>query len=145
MTSEKSHLEIELERKLLKALGRFDSSLKRVVPLKNSVEEFSDEELGDYEELMSRFARLSDLFLSQYLRLRVQQEDPAFRGSFKDVLNQSEKLGLITSGDEWFKIRELRNKQAHEYEESDLIALFVQVLQSKPLLQSIPRIFRHET
>lgn len=128
---------ITLAKKLQKALTRFESTLARLPPIKDTIDEFSDEQLGTYDEMMSRFARLSDIFLSQYLRGLLKKSDPAFRGSFRDSLNLGEKLGYLDSANEWYKIRELRNRQAHEYEEDDLLGLFRAVLAQVPRLKSI--------
>jgi len=35
--------------------------------------------------------------------------------SFLDVLDKLEKLGIISSAENWLKLRKLRNKLAHEY------------------------------
>ncbi|MGK5082242.1 hypothetical protein WDW37_02970 [Bdellovibrionota bacterium FG-1] len=126
-----------LERKLSKALGRFEASVLRLPSLKSTTDAFTDVELGAYDEMMARFARVTDIFLSQYIRALIKKADPAFRGSFRDSLDQAEKLGYIDSADEWYQIRELRNRQAHEYEEDDLIALFRLVLDQKLRIESI--------
>jgi hypothetical protein len=128
---------VSLQRKLSKALDRFESSYHRLPPMKSTVESYTDEELGSYDEFMSRFARLTDIFLSQYIRARLQIEDPAFRGSLLDSLNLAEKLGMIDSAKAWYEIRELRNRQAHEYEEEELIKLFKQTIDEVPRISSV--------
>ena len=128
---------ISLQRKLGKALARFEASFHRLPPLKATVDDYTDEELGSYDEFMSRFARLTDIFLSQYIRARLQIGDPAFRGSLLDSLNLAEKLGLIDSAKAWYDIRELRNRQAHEYEEDELLKLFKETKDQVPRITSI--------
>ncbi len=130
----------EIKNKLLKAIARLESSIQRLPSIKNSIDDFTDEELGLYEEFMSRFGRLSDIFLSQYIRTQVKKSDPAFRGSFKDFLDQAEKLSYIDSSEEWYKIRELRNRQAHEYEDKDLIGLFKDTLNQVDRLRLISKL-----
>lgn len=39
----------------------------------------------------------------------LKRDDPSFDGGFRDALNRSEKLGLITEAHERFEIRQLRN------------------------------------
>ena len=56
-----------IETKLSKALSRLELSFHRLPALPKKFDAFSDEDLGRYEEFMSRFARLTDLFLSQFL------------------------------------------------------------------------------
>jgi hypothetical protein len=126
-----------LEEKIKKAQLRLKSSQKRLPNLPKSIDIMSDEDLGKFEEFLSRFGRLTDIFMAQYLRARVQEGDPAFRGTLRDVLDYSEKMNLIDSADEWYLIRELRNKMAHEYEEEDLLAIFQKALQSMNRIDSI--------
>ncbi len=135
----------EIEGKLLKALARFESSLGRLPAMKDSVDSFSDQELGVYDEFMSRFARLTDIFLSRYVRACVKRSDPAFRGSFRDSLDLAEKLGVIDSANEWYGIRELRNRQAHEYEDEDLLNLFRETLAQTDRIRSIKKAVTHAT
>lgn len=94
------------------------------------------ERLETWESFVARFSRVSDIFLSKYIRLKVLNEDPAFRGSFRDFLDMSEKIGLVTSASEWMQVRELRNKTAHEYTRDDLKVVFEQVLKMTPFLLS---------
>ncbi len=35
--------------------------------------------------------------------------------SFIDILDRLEKLGIITSSDDWIRVRKLRDKLTHEY------------------------------
>ena len=133
----KSPLILNLEVKLGKALTRLEASHLRLPTLPTKGQAFDDEGLGRFEEFMSRYARLTDIFMSQYLRARVVAGDPAFRGTLRDILDQAEKSMLIDSADEWFAIRELRNRQAHEYEEDDLLGIFQQALKSWPRIKSI--------
>ncbi len=45
---------------------------------------------------------------------------------FIDILNKLEKLGLISSSEQWQKLREIRNAISHEYDDSP--ELMAQVL-----------------
>ncbi len=92
------------------------------------------EELETWESFVARFARVSDIFLSKYIRLKVLKEDPAYRGSFRDFLDMAEKINLISNSDEWMALRELRNKTAHEYTRDDLKLVFEQVLKLTPFM-----------
>ena len=55
----------------------------------------NDVQLETWESFVSRFARVADIFLSKYLRAYVLREDPGFRGSMLDYINEGEKLGLL--------------------------------------------------
>jgi uncharacterized protein with HEPN domain len=86
------------------------------------------DELESWEALTSRFARCTDIFLSKYIRLLVLDLDPGFRGEMRDYLDKAEKASLISDADQWMKIRELRNKIAHEYTKEDLQNTLKEVL-----------------
>lgn len=123
-----NHVE-KIKAQLIKAIKRLELSSAKIPVKENAlkVDEYTDEDLAQIEAWMSRFARLTDIFMNQFLRTLILQGDPAFRGTLKDILNVSEKLGFIDSAREWYQIRELRNRQAHEYEEEDLIGLFFEM------------------
>jgi len=105
-------------------LNALDKSLKRLlesysickeIGIKN---EFSAQELREFESLTSRFARTIDLFLNKSLRSlnKVELEDP---GTVIDLLNKAEKREIIESAEIWKKIKELRNSIAHDYNIDD--------------------------
>ena len=92
------------------------------------------DDLESWEALTSRFARTTDIFLSKYIRLLILDLDPGFRGEMRDYLDKAEKSALITNADQWMKIRELRNKIAHEYTSEDLLKTLKDVLQLTPFV-----------
>ena len=61
-------------------------------------------------------------------------QDPGFTGSFRDFLNQAEKLHLVDDVELWMSIRELRNISAHDYTDKDLTLFFKRLQQETPLL-----------
>ncbi len=61
--------------------------------------------LEPWEALTARFARVTDIFMSKYLRLKILDLDPAFRGEIRDLLDKAEKSSFISNSDEWMKIR----------------------------------------
>jgi uncharacterized protein YihD (DUF1040 family) len=118
-------LENKVKTDLLRALGHLNYSFKKITQLALlSKQDWTEEELEVLESFASRFARASDLYLSQYLRHLVLQKDPGFRGSFIDLLNLAEKTSLIDSAATWFRIRALRNMAAHDYVAADLKGLY---------------------
>lgn len=108
------------KRKLTKALKHLEYSYNKIksAPIEAPLD---DEELEIMESFTARMARVSDIFITKYLRLLVSFEDPAFEGSVRDICNFAEKLGHIESADLWVEIRNIRNATAHEYEEEDLL------------------------
>lgn len=127
--------------KLKKSLLRLEKALfkSQQIVLRDNMD---DNELEVFEGLTARFARTSDIFLNRYIRAAVLDGDPAFRGTFKDFLNQAAKQGLIDSVDAWMAVRELRNKVAHEYEEENLLKIFQAVTLEAPRLLSLRSLLR---
>lgn len=80
-----------------------------------------EETLEAWEGFSSRFARVVDLYTTKYLKVCVLLDDPAFDGSFRDFLNQAEKMRLIEDADFYMKMREIRDIHAHDYREDKLI------------------------
>lgn len=92
------------------------------------------DELEPWEALTSRFARVTDIFLSKYIRILVLEQDPGFRGEMRDVLDKAEKIEIISSADTWMMIRELRNKVAHEYTKEDLLKTLQDIIKFTPFV-----------
>lgn len=125
--------------KLQKSCARLEQAYRKCqsLPLQPDMDDLT---LEAFEGLTARFARTADLFLNRYLRVAILDQDPAFRGTFKDMLNQAEKQGLIQDVAVWMGIRELRNRIAYEYEEDGLSDLFAAVLAEAPRLLGVVRL-----
>ncbi len=124
------------KRHLIKSLERLAFSYEKAKNLPLDPNNFDDQTLEVWESFAARFARASDIFLSQYLRTFVLLSDKGFQGSMRDYLNAAEKLGLIDDADAWMNVRELRNVFAHEYTEDELSHVF------KRLLNECPRVLK---
>lgn len=130
-------LKVIQKRKLLKAIEHLEYSFHKVKLLSNHVEQLDEEALETWESFAARFARVSDIFLSRYLRTVVLLNDPGFSGSLRDFVNQGEKLGIINNTSAWMAIRELRNISAHDYSENDLSEFFKRLAIECPRLLAI--------
>jgi len=105
-------------------LNALDKSLKRLLESYSICkeigikDEFSAQELREFESLTSRFARTIDLFINKSLRslYKVELEDP---GTVIDLLNNAEKRGIIESAEIWKTIKELRNSISRDYNIDD--------------------------
>ena len=89
------------------------------------------------EAFMSRFARTADLLVNKSLRTLVafELEDP---GTLLDILQKAEKRGIISSGANFRKIKQLRNMIVHDYAGEDLAESFTLCRQWTPeLLEGI--------
>lgn len=129
----------EYQRKLQKALGHFKYSYTKILNLPMDARKLDEEMMETWEGFSARFCRLAELYMAKYLRARIFQNDPAFDGSFRDMLDLAEKLRQIDSADVWFKIRELRNMAAHDYTEEELTEYFKKLLQYSPFLLDIEK------
>jgi len=127
----------EQKNKLLKAISHLEYSYNKIISLPDQPDQLDEESLETWESFVTRFSRVTDLFLTKYLRAKVLQQDPGFTGSLRDFINQAEKLNWIADADTWMAIRELRNISAHEYTDKDLAAFFQRLKQETPLLLSL--------
>ena len=135
----RSELILEFKKDVLEALNPLKHSWEKLrnqsVP-QNLDQENKLDELEPWEALSSRFARLTDIFLSKYIRLKILDLDPGFRGEMRDLLDKAEKSAFISNADEWMKVRELRNKISHEYTGDDLKKTFEDILKFTPFVLS---------
>ena len=121
------------QKTLQKALKHLEYSYNKIhtLPIEAPLDE---EKLEILESFIARMARVSDIFMTKYLRLVISFEDPAFEGSVRDICNFAEKLNIIDSADLWIEIRNIRNATAHEYEEEDLIKFLQRSQQLCPIV-----------
>ena len=122
---------------LLKALRYLDYSYQKIQKLPDQFEQLDAESLETWESFAARFSRVADIFLSKYIRVLILQDDPGFRGSFRDFMNRAEKLELIDNVESWMRIRALRNLTVHEYAEEDLTEYFHKLKTLAPKLLAI--------
>jgi hypothetical protein len=116
INSTKQHVE--------KAIRHLEYSYQKIKSIPENFDLEDYELLESYEAFTSRFARLSDIVAKKFIRSLILKDDPSFHGGFMDNLNQAEKLGLISDARQWWTVRSLRNKEAHEYSEDDLRQYF---------------------
>lgn len=124
------------ESEIRSALGYLEYSHRKIQNLPSDPVQLDEETLETWESYVARFARVTDIFLSKYIRTVVLKADPGFRGELRDFVDKSEKKGLISNADKWMQVRELRNKIAHEYSRSDLKITFEDVKTYSPFVIS---------
>jgi uncharacterized protein YutE (UPF0331/DUF86 family) len=97
---------------------------------------YTEDEFDDFENLVSRYARMIDVILNKVFRSidAIELEDG---GTLLDVVNRAEKRGIIDSVERVRDLKDLRNDIVHEYETDDLRSLFHQTLASTPELFGI--------
>ncbi len=126
--------------KLLKALDHLEYSYNKVQALPDDLSQMDDEIMETWESYSSRFSRVSDIFTMQYLRTRIGAEEPGFKGTTRDYLNKAEKLSLIKQSALWLTIRELRDVEAHEYNDDDLTGFYRKLKSLTPELLIIRKL-----
>jgi len=84
-----------------------------------SLEGLADETVSYLDQFIYRFTKLQDAMGTRLFPALVSM----ITGSdaprpFLDILNQLEKVGIISSSETWQTLRALRNNLAHEYPDS---------------------------
>jgi len=133
MTESEELLKMNLET-LDKSLVRLSESFLKCKEF-GIKDEFSDQELSDFEALTARFARTIDLFINKCLRslYKVEMEEVI---TVIDLLNNAEKRGIIESTDVWKKVKELRNSIIHDYDIDDFPTnIFKPTLKYVPIIE----------
>ena len=105
------------EARILKALEILKPSFPLTV---NNINSFDDGRVAVLDQFLYRFAKLQDcigLRLIPALYEALESDDRPL--AFIDILNRLEKLGLLSSVNDWQFFRTLRNNLAHEYPERE--------------------------
>lgn len=105
------------EARILKALEILKPSFPFTV---NNINSFDDGRVAVLDQFLYRFAKLQDcigLRLIPALYEALENDDRPL--AFIDILNRLEKLGLLSSVNDWQFFRALRNNLAHEYPERE--------------------------
>ena len=122
---------------LLKALEYLAYSHNKIQKLPDVQAKLDAESLETWESYAARFSRVADIFLMKYIRSCILEDDPGFKGSFRDFINRAAKLGLIDDVERWMTIRALRNLSVHEYADEDMTDYFQKLKQYTPTLLTI--------
>jgi len=82
----------------------------------------SNQELAYSDQIIYRFSKLQDTMGAKLFKSLLLYQGESVNRPFLDILNQLERIDIIDV-EEWFEIRDLRNEIAHEYEDSDGVAI----------------------
>ncbi|MDP4528997.1 hypothetical protein Q3O59_08140 [Alkalimonas delamerensis] len=81
-----------------------------------SLEKLTQLDLAIFDQFIVRFSKLQDAMgaklLPATLELTYEEGELA---TFIDKLNRLEKIGALSSAEQWLKFREMRNQFAHDY------------------------------
>src|SRR5262249_28814598 len=94
-------------------------NLKKLIPLNAAkMGRLSYEELDKLDAFRARFCDLQDSLGAKTFRtlLKLEEEEGATQ---LDVINKIDKRKIISSFDDWTKLREIRNLFSHDYPDSD--------------------------
>jgi len=116
----------ESRRHLLRLNGAFGELAKKYnFPLdKNSFVDITNnlQDLAYSDQCIYRFSKLQDCMGAKLFKSVLLYQGENVNKPFLDILNQLESMDIIDV-DEWFEIRDLRNEIAHDYENSDFVAI----------------------
>ncbi len=130
------------ETEIRSSLSYLEYSHNKIKSLPTDPIKLDAETLESWESYVARFARVTDIFLSKYIRSYILRLDPAFRAELRDFVDKAEKNNLIISADRWMEVRELRDKTAHEYSRSGLKRTFESVKDTVPfVVQELRKLF----
>lgn len=77
---------------------------------------WNDMELAVCDQFIVRFSKLQDAMGAKLLPAVIElTHEEGELTTFIDKLNRLEKIGALTSVDQWLKLREMRNQFAHDY------------------------------
>jgi hypothetical protein len=94
---------------------------------------YTIEEQDTFENLTSRFARLSDIIIQRIFKT-IHSLDLDDINTVRDSINLAEKKNLIKSAKEMIEIRELRNSIVHEYIPDVIRAIYIKTKKITPSL-----------
>lgn len=106
------------------------------------------EHLAYSDQIIYRFSKLQDCMGAKLFKSVLLYEGENVNKPFLDILNQLESIDIINV-DEWFEIRDLRNEIAHDYEDSDEIAvnilnaIYKLKVELKEILDAIAKLVEH--
>ncbi|MEO8410091.1 MAG: nucleotidyltransferase substrate binding protein [Propionivibrio sp.] len=107
------------------AAAMVEASLQRYRPF-DPKRSYTPLEREPYDALCDRYLRAVEMAIRYFrtverARLAVNSE------SYRDLLGQAAKWGLIADVDLWFRMRDLRNRIAHDYLPEHLLRIYTAI------------------
>ena len=118
---------IDESLKHLKRLNNAFDELSKEYPLPFDQESYqsiliSNQNLAYSDQIIYRFSKLQDVMGAKLFKSLLLYQGENIDRPFLDILNSLEKMDIIDV-EEWFEIRDLRNEIAHDYEDSESMAI----------------------
>ncbi len=89
---------------------------------------YDADESEPYDALSDRFVRAVEVclkFFRSYERYQFAEES----GTLRDRLNRMEKLGLVSSVEIWFKMRDVQNRIVHDYLPHEIKSMYDDIME----------------
>ena len=102
-----------------------EASLQRYQPFEID-RRYTPLELEPYDALCDRYLRSVEMAI-RYFRTVERARLALNSESFRDLLGQVAKWGLISDVDLWFRMRDLRNRIAHDYLPEHLLRIYTAI------------------
>lgn len=84
--------------------------------------QLDDEQVQDWDQFILRFTKLQDAVGAQlYPALLAYLQEPYEDRPMLDKLNRLEKMGYLTSAEQWQTLRVIRNRLTHDYPTDDAL------------------------
>ena len=111
---------IQIYKEAWRATGLLQVSVRRTALLfplsETDMPQLDEEALERLDAFRVRYAQLQDVLAGKLFRILLRLEEE-HADSMLDMLNAMEKRGVITSFQDWKRLRDLRNLFMHDYPE----------------------------
>ena len=111
--SDYAQLSATAQQRYLDAANMVEASLKRYRPFDPETH-YSPEEREPWDALCDRYLRAVEMAIRMFRTLE-RAKLALNTESFRDLLGNMAKWGVIADEDLWFRMRDLRNRIAHDY------------------------------
>lgn len=100
-------------QKSLRSIALLEASVNKVQPFDEN-KSYTFDELEPYDALADRFVRAVEVLFKFMRSMQIYYEGLSSE-TLRDILLYNEKLGIISSVNIWFEMREIRNRIIHDY------------------------------
>jgi hypothetical protein len=112
-SSDYESLVAAIAQRYANAAGMVEASLRRYHPF-DPLRTYSAEDLEPYDAMCDRYLRAVEMAI-RYFRTVERARLALNSESYRDLLGNAAKWHLISDVDLWFRMRDLRNRIAHDY------------------------------
>lgn len=118
---------LEAARRRFEAAARLlEASLARYRPF-DPARPYTPEELEPYDALCDRYMRAVEMAI-RGLRTVERERLAVNTESYRDLLGNAAKWGLIGDVEQWFRMRDLRNRIVHDYLPEQLAEIYALIV-----------------